>query len=492
MSNSKQRRAAGRQPQSAGVRDGLQNVAAGLGTNRDKMSYSGYTTPLMLDRTTLGNMYRSSWLAKKIVNIPAEDMTRAWRQVMFDDETQEDSQFAVEELERKLCIRPKVTNALKWGRLYGGSALILGVGDPKNYDKPLDPASVKKGELKFVQVLDRWMCVPGGVLNWDLSSSNFGLPDYYTIATQNGPRIHHSRVIRFIGQQLPLQESMQQAGWGDSDLQAAYDTLLGRDTITAAIATMMFEANVDVIKAQGLGDLLSTKEGSDQVTKRFQLSAMMKSFNRLLLLDENETYDKRSNSFSGLDAIMREFRSEAAGACDIPVSRLFGLSAGGLNATGDNEVRNYYDMVAAKQEHELRHALERLDEVMVRSALGAMPDDYRFTFNKLWQMDETESATVKKTQAETDKIYFDMGVLNEGSIARELKERGTYTTMTEDDVELAEELADKPPEPPAGYGPDGQPLPKSETSPEPEVGTNGHQASDDDGGEETEEEDTAV
>lgn len=447
MSSSKQRRAERRRMADVTAnRDGLQNVAAGLGTTRDKMAYSAYGTPIVLSRDALENMYRSSWLAKKIVNIPAEDMTRAWRQVMFDDDQiHEQNQFAIEEAERALCIPAKVTEAIKWARLYGGAALILGVGSDRNYEKPLDPASVKKGDLRFVQVLDRWMCIPEGNYDWNIESDNFGLPEYYRIATQNGPRVHYSRVIRFVGQKLPYWAAMQQARWGDSELQAVYDTMIGRDTITAAIATMMFEANVDVIKAPDLADILASQDGEAKLTKRFQVAGLMKSFNRMLLLDGAEEYEKKSNSFSGLDSIMKEFRSEVAGAADIPVSRLFGLSVGGLNATGDNEVRNYYDMVAARQNEQLRPQLERLDEVLIRSTLGTMPDDYRFEFKPLWQMDETEAADVEKKRAERDKIYFDMGVLTEGVIARELKESGTYSTMTEGDVELAEELAEAMP-----------------------------------------------
>lgn len=456
MANSKQRRQARRAADAASpARDGLQNLVAGLGTSRDKSAYSEYTTPNVLDMATLGNMYRSSWLAKKIVNIPAEDMTRAWREIMFDDETvgdpEDSSRDEVLEAERRFAIRHKVTQAIKWARLYGGSVMILGVGDPQKYAEPLDVAKIKRGDLRFIQVMDRHLCIPTGEFDYsDITSEDFGMPKYYTVAKAQGLRIHRSRVIRFIGTELPYWESLKQTRWGDSVLQSTYDTLRGKDTVTASIASMMFEANVDVVKVPDLGDMLATKEGEEKLVSRFQTAAMMKSFNRMLLLGDGEDYDKKSNAFSGLDAIMREFRVEVAGACDIPVSRLFGMSASGLNATGDNEVRNYYDMVRAQQETILRPALERLDEVLLRHIFGAMPEGYRFEFQTLWQVSDSEKATVEKTRADRDKVYFDMGVLTEGAIARELRQSGVYTTMTEDDVSLAEELAQMPePEPPA-------------------------------------------
>lgn len=423
------------------ARDGLQNVVAGLGTDRDKMAYGQYTSPLLLNQINLGNIYRSSWLAKKIVNVPAEDMTRGWRTFMFDDEgAQETNQFALEDEERRLCAHSCFRDALAWARLYGGAGVLLGVENEK-LETPLDPAKVKKGGLRYLRALDRWTLLADGSIDWNIASDNFGLPEFYRVGIQSGPRVHHSRVIRFIGQKLPFLEQKQVDYWGDSELQATYDTLMSRDTMTAAIATMMFEANVDVVTAPDLTELLSTQDGEAKLTKRFQVAGLMKSFNRMLLLDGEEKYEKKSNSFSGLDSIMREFRAEVAGACDIPVTRLFGTSVSGLNATGDNEIRNYYDMIAARQRAQLQPQLERFDEVFVRSALGAMPDDYRFEFGTLWQMDETEKANVEKSRADRDKIYFDMGVLNEGVIARELKESGTYATMTEEDVTMAEELS---------------------------------------------------
>lgn len=422
--------------------DGLQNVVAGLGTGRDKMSYGEYGQVLTLDRNALENMYRASWLAKKIVNLPAEDMTRAWRTFQFDDESvQEDNQFAIEEAERKLCIRQKVQDAITWGRLYGGGVLLLGVGGPNDYEKLLQVEKVRKGDLKFVHAFDRHTAIAEGVIDWDLASPNFGLPKFYRIGTAQGPRVHHSRIIRFNGSRLPYLPSLSQHGWGDSELQAVYDTLRSKDTVTAGIASMVFEANVDVVKVPELTELISTKDGEQKLIKRFQLAMLQKSFNRTLLLGGDEEYDKKSNSFGSLDAILKEFRAEVAGAADIPVTRLFGTGVSGLSATGDNEVRQYYDMVASKQEMQLRPQLERLDEVLVRSALGTMPDDYRFIFGPLWQMSATEKATAETQRATRDKTYLEAGVITEGVIARQLKEDGTYSVMTEEDVSLAEELA---------------------------------------------------
>lgn len=421
-----------------GVSDGLENVVAGLGTDRDKMSYSVYGLPRVLTRMELENAYRGSWLSKKIVNAVADDMTREWRHVVFDDDDGE-NQFAIEQAEKRFALKGKINESLRWARLYGGALLIIGTRD-KDLSKPLNVQTIRKGDLRYLHVMDRWRVSPAGSLCMDLDSPNFGMPEYYMLA-ESSVRVHHSRVLRFNGQKLPYFAWRSNAMWDDSELQHVLDSLTNCDTATRGIATMLFEANVDVVKAEGLADVLARKDGEAILTKRFQIAGMLKSFNRMLLLDGTESYEKKSNSFANLDKIVQQFMVDVSGAADIPMTRLFGQAAGGLNATGDNDVRNYYDMVSGKQETEVRPQLEYLDEVLVRSTLGFMPDDYRFDFNSLWQVSDTEQATIEKTRADRDVAYLSAGVVTEGVVARDLKERGTYHNLTDEDVALAEELS---------------------------------------------------
>lgn len=418
------------------VGDGLENVVAGLGTDRDKRSYSVWADPRILTRQELENMYRGSWLAKKIVNAVADDMTREWLHVTFDGE---ELGTTIEQAEKRFALKRKTNEALKWSRLYGGAVIIIGTRD-RNLAKPLDVKNVRKGDLRYLHVVDRWRLSPAGSLNRDLESPNFGMPDSYVLA-ESTVQVHHTRVLRFNGEKLPYFAWLRNAMWDDSVLQHVMDSLMNCDTTTQAIATMMFESNVDVVKSEGLADVLARKDGQAVLTKRFQVAALLKSFNRMLLLDGTESYEKKQNSFANLDKVIQQFMIDVSGAADIPMTRLFGTSATGMNATGDNDVRNYYDMVSAKQEAELRPQLEYLYEVLVRSELGHMPEDFRFDFNPLWQLSETEQATVEKTRAERDQVYLNAGVVTEALVARELKERGTYRNMTDDDIELVEELS---------------------------------------------------
>lgn len=428
--------------------DSIANLVAGLGTGRDKSSYSSYAFPRLLTRFELENMFRSSWLAKRIVCAPADDMTGEWRDFKFEDNDDNPHVDILKKAEKLLRVQHTFNKALRWGRLYGGAILILGIKNTPDLMVPLDVTTIKKGDLQYIHVIDRWRCSAEGTVK-DLSSPMFGMPDSYLIA-ESAVRVHHTRVIRFEGEELPYFSWMQNARWDDSVLQHVYDALMATDQTTQSLATMMFEANVDVITREGLSDDLTTTEGvdrTDSLVKRYQLAALMKSMNRMLLLDGTEKYEKKTNSFANLDGVLDKFFDCACGAADIPRTRLFGQSPGGLNSTGDGDLRNYFGRITGDQKNKLGPKLEYFDEVFVRSAIGTMPSDYESVFNSLWETSDSEQALIDYQNAQRDAIYLTNQVLTEGAVAQDLKARGTYPSMSQEDVDMATELA-KEPDPP--------------------------------------------
>ncbi|WP_179856660.1 DUF1073 domain-containing protein [Xylella fastidiosa] len=420
------------------VVDTLQNLVAGLGDQRDKMSYGRYLLPRVIDRVELEAMYRTNWLARKIVDIPATDMTREW--VTLQTCMQADALEPMYRLEQALNVRAKVRDALAWARLYGGAVLFINVHgqDPS---LPFDPASVMPGTRLSLTVLDRWRVALGsGQMDQDPLSETYGQPRCYQIAG-SVERVDRSRMIAFSGAELPWEAFRGNGYWHDSVLQAMYNALSRYDTATQGTASMFFEAVVDVLRISGLSDTLSSDQGTQEVHKRFQLAAMMKSFNRMLLLDAKDEYTQKTNHFAGVKEVIEQFMMDISGAADIPATRLFGQSPKGMNATGDSDIRNYYDRIKAQQEDELRPVLRVLYAVLFRASVGECPQDLEIQFNSLWQMSETERASIEKLRAERDQMYLAHGVIGPEVACAELLEQKTYSKLTERDVRLAAELS---------------------------------------------------
>lgn len=421
--------------------DGLQNVVAGLATWRDKHFHSSYavTQSLAQDQRLLDTMYRDSWLAKKVINSVAEDMVREWFKVTVQD----DNDFDFVQIEKKWGLRGLVEEALRWSRLYGGAGIIIGTKGSL-LSEPLD--QIKQGDLLFLRVVDKFLLIPGALIDEDIESPNFDLPLAYLMQPSN-LEIHWTRVIRFEGQSLPKQAWLENQRWGDSELQHIFESIKSYDSIKVSIVSMFYEANVDVLKVNQLTELLADKDGEEKVIKRFQTAALMKSFNRVFLIDSDEEYEKKSNSFTNLADIWSRFVSDVAGAAEIPITRLFGETPGGLAATGKGELINYYDMISNKQQTDLLGNVEKLVRYLILNEFGNELE-FEIEFNPLWQVPESELAAVRKTRADTDKIYYDMGVVTSAEIARELLNGKVYSAMTEESIELLEELENKIPDEP--------------------------------------------
>src|SRR5690606_27695965 len=96
------------------------------------------------------NAYRGAWLPRKIVDIPAFDSVRAWRDWQADGKDIE----PIEAEENRLNVRGKVFEARIKARLWGGAAIHIGTGE-EDLGKPLDLEGIKKGGIKYLTVLTR-------------------------------------------------------------------------------------------------------------------------------------------------------------------------------------------------------------------------------------------------------------------------------------------------------------------------------------------------
>jgi uncharacterized protein len=241
------------------IYDTLQNLVSGLGTQKDPRTSSHFVFR-ELNRHQVENAYRSDWLARRLVDLPAEDATREWRQWHADPKKVD----AISALERKFEVQKKVRQAITRGRLYGGTALVLGV-DSGQPDEELDYQQIDRDDLMFVVVLNRYELFAGPRI-YNVESPWYTRPEYYTVGTpmfnfegnqtggaypdQNNKlkgyvtpgmiRIHPSRIIEFIGNEMPDWRLIPMGGsWGDSILQTVDDSLRDFAMIVGGLAGLI-------------------------------------------------------------------------------------------------------------------------------------------------------------------------------------------------------------------------------------------------------------
>lgn len=417
--------------------DGLQNIVANIGTDKDKVSAHSWFVR-QRSNIELESIYRAGWMGRKIIDIPTSDMTRKWRQWTGEQSFID----KVSDVEKKFGIRQKVTEAKRWARLYGSSAIIIGasprLGKP---DEPLDIKRMSESDLQYLHVeIAPYLTIR----EWctDITSERFGKPEIYyyqplrhagtmdpgAVSTLAHVRVHATRVIPFSGMPLPVFASFQGTYWGDSIFTSLEDTLNTAGSATAVIASLLMEAKTDVIKTDLSG--IGTKEGEDRIQRRFSLAMMLKSINNTVLMGNDEDWQQKTLNFSGLPDIHIRLMQEISGAARIPLTRFLGQTPTGLNNSGEGDLRNYYDDISQSQEDEIRPQLERLDALLFASNGIQLPKDAGFTFTPLWQESEDQKATTQLKKAQATKIYLESGLIDTETLGRavesQLVEDGVY------------------------------------------------------------------
>lgn len=387
--------------------DSIKNFIAELGTARDKASGSFYTGDRILPEQ-LVTAYRHNWLPMKVVNIPADDSVRNWR----NWQAEQDQITAIEAEETRLQLKAKVLEADTIARLFGGGALLVIIKN-EGLDIPLSPERVKKGDISHLIVLNQYQLTPDlPVL--DVMDPLFGRPEFYRLQREGlDIRIHHSRLCFFTGTPLRTTEiiPLETIGWGDSVLQSTFDACKKADTALSIVISLMFEAKVDVLGIPNLSQLMGDENSRSLLVRRVELAAQLKGNNGMLVRDAEETFETKSIAFNGLNDLTNTMLQACAGAADIPATRLLGRSPGGLNSTGESDMRNYYDSIKARQTLNIGPALALFDQCLIKSALGTLPPDIHYVWAPLWQATESERSENGKRVADTIKTLNDTGLI---------------------------------------------------------------------------------
>ena len=431
--------------------DSFQNSLARLGFGMPNLMNSTQypLTRLSQDYNLMNSLYRNHWIVRKIVDTIPEDMCKNWIQL----NTQEDP-AALKQLEKAVKntrTRARILDGLKWGRLYGGAAgIILLDGQGDMLAEPLNYDLIMPGDYKGLLILDRWSGVSPGVdMVEDLSSPDFGLPRTYQITLKSGKAytVHHSRVLRFTGDALPAWASWSEQQWGASVIESVFDELKKRDNTSFNIANLVFLANLRVYKTD-MAELIGF--GTPQIQQDFynfmETMNYMMNNSGMSVIGKDDDFTTHQYSFGGINDIYESFMLDVAGACGIPVTRLFGRSPAGFNATGESDLTNYYDSIEEKQAAVLSPILDKLLPVIALSTWGYAPEELDYAYNPLRRADPKENADLSKSFGDAVINAYGAGLISQRTALKELRQQsevtGMWTNITDEDIEKASDELD--------------------------------------------------
>lgn len=443
--------------------DGYNNFPAKLGAQTQNIQTGGTYIPgyLTRNRVELEFAYRSSFLVGAAVDAMADDMTR--KGINISSKLEPGQKGKVETFWDEMAIWDGLNDNLKWSRLYGGAILVVLI-EGQDMSTPLKMDRIKQGQFKGVMSLDRWMVQPSYRELVTDYGPEFGKPKFYKVTTnqQGIPpwKIHHSRIIRMEGDSLPFQQAQTENGWGMSVVERIFERIQAFDTATVGTTQLIHKAHLRTYSIDGLRKILATGGTLEEgLMKHMDMIREFQTIEGMTIMDKADEFSTHSYSFSGIADVILRFAEQVSGATGIPLVRLFGQSPAGFN-TGDGDLENYYSRVNSLQERRLRRHIRWLLDITWRSLFGeALPDDFTFEFNKLWEMSDSDRATMANNVATALATLVEREILPLPAAMNDLRNMsdiiGIGGALTDEDIQNAKtqwQEAESETEPPPKIG----------------------------------------
>lgn len=393
--------------------DGWVNLLAGLGKKQDKAQQSYWGSFEFLDDDQLGRLYTGEGFVKRIIKTPADDMIREWITIENDEDN-----FIMNKL-NEIKAKTSCHEALLWMRLYGGAVIFVGAMDGNPPEEPLQENRVKS--IEFLHVVDRSQIFLGtSDIAEDPRSKDFGQIEVYDLRI--GPlntqvRVHKSRILEFKGEPAPKRVGDLNTDiryWGLSALQAMWEKIRDYGAGFQSVDNILLEFIIGKYKLKGLAEKLATNQENAIITRMDIVNVAKSMLNAVLLDADSEEYTRDTANVGGIADILDRLQMNLSGVSEIPVTRLFGRSPAGQNATGESDTLNYYDGISAQQENKLHDPLQDLVDLI--AVVYNRPGDHPIAFNPLFQLTEQEQAEVDNKNAQTDQTYIQNSVLSEDEV----------------------------------------------------------------------------
>lgn len=264
----------------------------------------------------------------------------------------------------------------------------------------------KRRKLRRVQPVEPMWCYPAIYESVNPLKADWYNPEQWYV---NGITVHRSRLLRFVGREVPdiLKPAYAFGGLSMSQMAKPYvDNWL---RTRQAVCDLIESFTVSGVYTNLAGAL---EEGSDEAMRRIEMFNITRANAGAWVLDkETEEFFNVSTPLGSLDMLQAQSQEQMSSVSGIPLVVLLGITPKGLNASSEGEMRAFYDTIEAFQEQFFRDHLQTVIWFIMLSLWGEVDDEITFSFVPLWSMTEKEKAEKRKLEAETDGMLIDKGVI---------------------------------------------------------------------------------
>lgn len=368
---------------------------------------------LSLNYVPLANTYKSNGFAKLAVDLPVSDCFRDGGYILnsatLEAEELQRLQEVMEDKDTEI-----IKQCLRWGRLYGGGAVICNTEqDP---DTPFNPETIYNKPVEFYAV-DRWQCVPEG--NSVYLAEKFLLQDNFLDENSNIHIFDKSRLKTFLGEVQPYYIRNILQGWGASIFESIIPQLNEYLKANSVILELLDEAKIDILKINELATLLSSGEGEALVKKRAEIFAQQKNYKNMGVMDTNDDYVQKTMTFSGLNELLEKIFLLICSSLRLPYSKVFGKGSNGFSS-GLDELENYNAMIMSELRVPAQPIIKWIAQIRACQLFGRKIDDLVITWKPLLVMSEEQRQQVNSQKINSYVQLLQAGVMTPKQVAEKL------------------------------------------------------------------------
>ena len=327
-------------------------------------------------------------MIRACVQTTADEMTREWL-TLTGGEDSEKVETLGRKIESKYNLRELCNQAFSVMGYMGGYFIYIDTGtDDPSLPLSLTNDSAEFGEgktLRFV-VIDPITVSPMEYNSSEPLRADFMQPKAWMVY---GKRVHASRLVKFVDNLPPALLAPAYNCLGIPQAQILWDYVLHWNKARSATIELLEKMNFMIFKTDAM-KYLATPNGLADLDAKMNFLTRYRSNNSVFVCDsEGEDVQNITAQINGATDIAKQSLEFVAAIDRKPAVKLLGISPAGFNATGESDIRNYYDHIASKQE-KFRNELLLLIKAVELAEWGEIDPTVTFEFNELGKEDEAK------------------------------------------------------------------------------------------------------
>lgn len=291
-------------------------------------------------------------LIRACVQTVADDLTRKWIEIVGGEEADAERVTKLDQLQKRYHLQTVFHDAAVMVGLYGGAFIFIDTGAAQeDLTYPLvineDGWELRQAKRIAFRVVD-----PVNVTPCDYNCDNplagdYMQPRHWWVL---GQKVHHSRLLALVENEPPtlLKPSYNFLGIPRAQLLADYVAHFKEARnhvidLAKKISLLVFKTDTDQVFA--------TPDGARMFDIKTSVLQRYRDNNSIAVCDkEREDIANVQTTIAGATDIVRQQLELVAAINRTPAVKILAISPSGFNATGESDLKNYYDHVRSQQE----------------------------------------------------------------------------------------------------------------------------------------------